>query len=133
MVMPRVRAVLRLTRSSNLVGRSMGGSPGLAPLENQVDVLCRASKLNGYVRSICDQATGVHEVAQRVEARKLVLGGEGCDVLPIVGSEWLRQHEESLRFSTRRLERVLQCAHIPHTKELQFSRSARDQPLRAPS
>src|SRR5438046_10521849 len=97
MVRPRSLAVFRLITSSNLLGCSMGRSPGLAPLENLVHVGRGAPKQIRLVRSIGDKAPGIDKLPRCVHCRQPVLGRQVHEASMLSEEHGAWQHSQSTR------------------------------------
>jgi len=96
MVTPSAFAVLRLMTSSNLVGCSTGKSPGLAPLQNSIDVACGAAEYITVTWSITDQAAFLGKSTIWIHRRQAFLCGKSQDLVSLAIEDWIGNNDEGL-------------------------------------
>src|SRR5438876_6539511 len=98
--MPSVFAVLRLMKSSNLVGCSTGKSAGFAPLS----ILCNAAPVEvDNVRSIGHEPTELYELFAHSHYRQPMLCREVDNAFSLIEKHWARKYEKGIHtfFSNR--------------------------------
>src|SRR5262249_55403199 len=96
MVTPRAFAALRFTTISNLAGRSIGRSSGLAPPKNPSNVTAAAPKHIGKVRAIGNKTAGVHMRPVKADRRQAGFYRQFSDPRSVSEAKRIRQNDKGV-------------------------------------